>query len=219
MVGIDRGLKNLLAVYDEGGDGRLVSGSPIARKRKKYLKLRQRLQAKGTKSAKRHLKKLSGRENRWMTDVNHCLSKALVQEYGSGTLFVLEGLSGVSFERSNMPTELRSELSSWAFYQFAEQLKYKAAMAGSIVIEVPAQYTSQRCTNCGRIRKANRDRERQIYKCDVCGHEEHDDLLAAHNLVVLGIYYLQGDPSPRFFKVTTSRRSQPSDVNIPPQEH
>lgn len=60
------------------------------------------MQAKGTKSAKRKLKALSGRENRWMSDVNHQLSKALVDYYGANTLFVMEDLAGVSFDEMNL---------------------------------------------------------------------------------------------------------------------
>ena len=81
------------------------------RKRAKYQKLRAELQskAKGMKSAKRRLKKLSGRENRWMTDVNHQLSKTLIDEYGSNTLFVLENLNDVFFERNDLPEALRNQ--------------------------------------------------------------------------------------------------------------
>ncbi|PAY32666.1 transposase, partial [Ligilactobacillus salivarius] len=86
VVGIDRGLRFLVTSYDEQGKTAFFDGQAIMRKRAKYQKLRAILQAKGTKSAKRRLKKLSGRENRWISDVNHCLSKTLVQKYGANTL-------------------------------------------------------------------------------------------------------------------------------------
>lgn len=60
------------------------------------------LQSKGTKSAKRTWKRISGRENRWMADVNHRISKILVKKYGVGTLFVLEDLKGVSFSEDGL---------------------------------------------------------------------------------------------------------------------
>ncbi|WP_292277386.1 transposase, partial [Megasphaera sp.] len=78
VVGIDRGLRFLTVSYDEQGKTEFVSGRKIAAKRHKFLKIRQQLQSKGTKSAKRRLKALSGRENRWMSDVNHRISKTLV---------------------------------------------------------------------------------------------------------------------------------------------
>ena len=85
VVGIDRGLRFIATAYDETGKTTFFSGKEMAKKRKKFNRVRAQLQAKGTKSAKRKLKKLSGRENRWMSDVNHQISKTLVQTYGEGT--------------------------------------------------------------------------------------------------------------------------------------
>ena len=98
VVGIDRGLRQIITTYDEKGKTRFVNGKSITKKRQHYAKLRAHLQAKGTKSAKRRLRALSGRENRWMSDVNHCLSKTLVNTYGKQTLFVLEDLTNVTFD-------------------------------------------------------------------------------------------------------------------------
>ncbi|MYV02455.1 RNA-guided endonuclease TnpB family protein, partial [Ligilactobacillus salivarius] len=144
VVGLDRGLRFLATSYDEQGKTAFFDGQAIMRKRAKYQKLRATLQAKGTKSAKRRLKKLSGRENRWISDVNHCLSKTLVQKYGANTLFVLENLNGVSFERTDLPKALRNQNKSWAFYQLEQFLTYKAHLHNSEVVEVSAKYTSQR---------------------------------------------------------------------------
>ena len=90
VVGIDRGLRFIVSTYDEKGKTTFVSGRDIMAKRQKFADVRAKLQSKGTKSAKHALKRLSGRENRWMSDVNHQISKTLVQTYGAGTLFVLE---------------------------------------------------------------------------------------------------------------------------------
>lgn len=95
VVGVDRGLRFLATVYDEQGQTKFFSGQKIIRQRRKYKRLRQQLQHKGTKSAKRRLKRIGQRENRWMRDVNHQLSKTLVNQYGSHTLFVLDRKSVV----------------------------------------------------------------------------------------------------------------------------
>ena len=65
VVGIDRGLRFLATTYDEQGQTSFFDGKTVMRKRAKYQKLRAKLQAKGTKSAKRRLKKLSGRDSRF----------------------------------------------------------------------------------------------------------------------------------------------------------
>ena len=203
VVGIHRGLRFLATSYDEQGKTAFFDGQAIMRKRAKYQKLRATLQAKGTKSAKRHLKKLSGRENRWISDVNHCLSKTLVQKYGANTLFVLENLNGVSFERTDLPKALRNQNKSWAFYQLEQFLTYKAHLHNSEVVEVSAKYTSQRCPKCGVIKKDNRNHEKHEYHCDNCDYRSNDDRIGAMNIQLLGTQYISGQEQPKF-ELTTN---------------
>ena len=203
VVGIDRGLRFLATSYDEQGKTAFFDGQAIMRKRAKYQKLRATLQAKGTKSAKRRLKKLSGRENRWISDVNHCLSKTLVQKYGANTVFVLENLNGVSFERTDLPKALRNQNKSWAFYQLEQFLTYKAHLHNSEVVEVSAKYTSQRCPKCGVIKKDNRNHEKHEYHCDNCGYRSNDDRIGAMNIQLLGTQYISGQEQPKF-ELTTN---------------
>lgn len=200
VVGIDRGLRFLAACYDEKGKSMLFSGQKILRRRRKYKKLRAELQAKGTKSAKRRLKKIGQRENRWMSDVNHRLTKTLVDHYGSNTIYALEDLTDVRFATEKSPKDQRYEMVSWAFYQFEQFLTYKANLNSSAVVKVPAKYTSQRCPKCGRIRKDNRDHELHLYTCDKCGYKSNDDRLAAMNIQFLGTLYRSGEEAPQFNK-------------------
>ena len=203
VVGLDRGLRFLATSYDEQGKTAFFDGQAIMRKRAKYQKLRAILQAKGTKSAKRRLKKLSGRENRWISDVNHCLSKTLVQKYGANTLFVLENLNGVSFERTDLPKALRNQNKSWAFYQLEQFLTYKAHLHNSEVVEVSAKYTSQRCPKCGVIKKDNRHHEKHEYHCTNWGYCSNDDRIGAMNIQLLGTQYISGQEQPKF-ELTTN---------------
>ena len=200
VVGIDRGLRFLAACYDEKGQSILFSDQKILRKRRKYKKLRAELQAKGTKSAKRRLKKIGQRENRWMSDVNHRLTKTLIDHYGSNTIYALEDLTDVRFATEKSPKDQRYEIVSWAFYQFEQFLTYKANLNSSAVVKVPAKYTSQRCPKCGRIHKDNRDHELHLYTCDKCGYKSNDDRLAAMNIQFLGTLYRSGEEAPQFNK-------------------
>ena len=203
IVGIDRGLRFLATTYDEQGKTSFFNGKTVMHKRDKYQKLRAELQAKGTKSAKRRLKKLSGRENRWISDVNHCLSKTLVQKFGANTLFVLENLTGVSFERTDLPKTLRNQNRSWAFYQLEQFLTYKAHLNNSEVVEVSAAYTSQRCPKCGTIKKSNRNHKLHEYHCTNCGYRSNDDRIGAMNIQLLGTQYISGQEQPKF-ELTTN---------------
>lgn len=200
VVGIDRGLRFLAACYDEQEKTMLFSGQKMLRIRRKYKKLRAQLQAKRTKSAKRRLKQIGQRENRWMSDVNHRLTKTLIDHYGKNTIFALEDLTDVRFATEKSSKDQRYEMVSWAFYQFEQLLTYKANLNASAVVKVPAKYTSQRCPKCGRIRKENRDHALHLYICDKCGYKSNDDRLAAMNIQFLGTLYRSGEEAPQFNK-------------------
>ena len=205
VVGIDRGLRFLAVSYDEQGKTNFISGRKIASKRHKFQEVRRQLQARGTKSAKRRLKAISGRENRWMSDVNHQISKTLVQKYGKDTLFVLEDLTGVSFEDKNLSRTAKQnyDLRSWSFYQLEQFLTYKAHENRSEVLKVSAKYTSQRCPKCGTIHKENRDHHKHLYSCQ-CGYKSNDDRIGAMNIQLLGTMWISGDNNPRYERITTA---------------
>jgi putative transposase len=201
VVGIDRGLRFLAVTYDERGKAFFFNGRTVMAKREAFQHVRDELQAKGTKSAKRVLKRISGRENRWMSDVNHQISKTLVDRYGANTLFVIEDLAGVSFSEealSSRRSRQRRDLRSWTFYQLEQFLTYKAHAAGSEVLKADAHYTSQRCPKCGRILKENRHHDTHEYVCDCCGYRSNDDRIGAMNIQTLGAMYVSGDKHPRF---------------------
>lgn len=198
IVGIDRGLRQIVTSYDEKGKTSFKNGKAIAYKRRKYAYLRSQLQSKGTKSAKLKLKRLSQKENRWMSDINHCLSKTLVDTYGQNSLFVLEDLSGVTFEKANSNKSQTRELHSWAFYDLQTKLAYKARKNKSQVLIVSAKYTSQRCPKCGQIRKENRNHALHRYDCAYCGFKTNDDRVGAMNLYELGKRYISGIENPKF---------------------
>ncbi|MGC5023107.1 hypothetical protein, partial [Micromonospora sp. DT47] len=61
-------------------DGRAYAGEKLNRYRRRQLRLRARLQAKGTKSARRLLARRKRREARHATDTNHVISKSIVAE-------------------------------------------------------------------------------------------------------------------------------------------
>lgn len=199
IIGIDAGLRQIMTIYNaKTGQTSFKNGQFVKKKRQNYAKKRQSLQSKNTKSAKRRLKKLSGRENRWMTDVNHCLSKTLVSE-NPHTLIVVEDLTNVTFDTvRNRKKENRYEHHSWAFYQLQQDIAYKAREHGSYLIKVNPAYTSQRCPKCGTICKENRDKTNHIYHCNNCHYQSNDDRVAAMNIVQLGQLKQQGIKKPSF---------------------
>lgn len=214
VVGIDRGLRFLATVYDDKQKTQFFNGRQIIAKRDKFDAVRAELQAKGTKSAKRVLRRISGRENRWMSDVNHCISKALVRKYGSGTLFVLEDLTGISFEEENLHGNKQSHnMRNWSFYDLETKLTYKAHETGSMVLKVDPSYTSQRCPHCGAIIKENRHHDKHLYVCRQCGFQSNDDRVGAMNIYALGTAWMSGIDSPSWKKAKLIELDQSISVS------
>ena len=196
VVGIDRGINFVVATYDSKHKSGFVSGKPIKQKRAGYSKLRKELQMRQTPSSRRRLKAIGQRENRWMQDVNHQVSKALVESNPKHTLFVLEDLSGVRNATERVRTKDRYVSVSWSFYDLEQKLIYKAKQNQSTVIKVAPHYTSQCCPVCGHIEKANRNKKIHLFTCKNCGYKSNDDRIGAMNLYRMGINYLEDSQVP-----------------------
>ena len=196
VVGIDRGINFVVATYDSRHKSDFVSGKVIKQKRARYSKLRKELQIRHTPSARRRMKAIGSRENRWMQDVNHQVSKALVKNNPKHTLFVLEDLSGVRNATERVKTKDRYVSVSWSFYDLEQKLMYKAKQNQSTVIKVNPAYTSQCCPVCGHIEKANRNKKIHLFSCKNCGYKSNDDRIGAMNLYRMGINYLEDSQVP-----------------------
>ena len=145
-----------------------------------YAKLRAGLQAKGTKSAKRHLRKMKGRQQRFRRDCDHVLSKHMVSGVEPGAVIVMEDLTGIR-HRVQMRKEQRARLHQWSFAQLQAFVIYKAQGKGVRVERVDPRYTSQTCSHCGHCARANRPSQ-AIFCCRQCEFSAHADFNAALNI-------------------------------------
>lgn len=196
VVGIDRGINFVVATYDSKHKSDFVSGKAIKQKRAHYSKLRKELQMRQTPSARRRLLAIGQRENRWIQDINHQVSKALATNNPKHTLFVLEDLSGVRNATERVRTKDRYVSVSWSFYDLEQKLIYKAKQNQSVVIKVNPRYTSQCCPMCGHIEKSNRNKKIHLFTCKNCGYKSNDDRIGAMNLYRMGINYLEDSQVP-----------------------
>ena len=190
VVGIDRGIRFLAVTYDDEGSSSFFSGSSVKQKRAHFQSLRRQLQRVRTPSSRRRLKAIGQRENRWMRDVNHRISKALAEQNPEGTLFVLEDLSNIRAATERVRVKDRYVSVSWAYADLEQKLIYKALKNRQSVITVDPAYTSQRCPVCGHTSRSNRDRKNHIFRCENCGYQSNDDRIAAMNLHRMGREYL-----------------------------
>ncbi|WP_332450367.1 RNA-guided endonuclease InsQ/TnpB family protein [Methanoculleus sp.] len=178
VLGIDRGIVNVAVC----SDNTFFNSKRVKNVRSKYAHLRKELQSKGTRSAKRKLRKIARREKRFVTDVNHRISKQIVNS--DYTVFALEDLSKIRVKKRRSKS-FRRKLNNWAFYELEQFLRYKAAALGKQVFLVDARYTSQKCSVCGHTYKGNRDGS--SFRCRRCGFQLHADLNAARNIAQAGI--------------------------------
>jgi putative transposase len=174
-MGVDLGEKNLAAT----STGKLFKGGELRHARDQLLAKRARLQSNGSRSAKRRLQRISGKEKRYTRDANHCLSKAIVEEaksIGAGVI-VLEELTHLR-KRIKAGRALRRRLHRWRWHQLQQLIEYKAQSAGIRIAYVNPAYTSQTCSGCG----APGDREKNRFRCRQCGSQQHADINASKNL-------------------------------------
>ena len=176
VVGIDRGIKKI-AVTSEN---QFFGGGQIKKVSKRYERIRSALQSRGSKSAKRHLQKISKKENRFRTDANHVITKRIVESLDSGDVIALEKLTGIR-QNVRLRKKQRKDLHKWNFFQFEQFLTYKANARGIGVEYVDARYTSQKCSVCGYVSRSNRQFQ-AIFKCKHCGFSLNADLNASRNI-------------------------------------
>jgi putative transposase len=177
-LGVDLGVVNIATT----SDGDVMSSATIERKRQKHQRLRSDLQQRGTLSAKRHLRKLSGKQQRFQADVNHRIAKRLVLEaQHTKRSIALEDLTHIRTRTRVRGHQERARRSNWAFAQLRFYITYKAKLHGVRVDVVDPRYTSQRCSACGHIEKANR-KSQSAFLCCNCGYADHADVNAAKNI-------------------------------------
>ena len=148
---------------------------------RRYFRLRRSLQRKGTHSARRHLRRLAGKVNRFRRDCDHVLSRRIAESVQPGTVIVLENLVDIRKRTQQRGRESRRRLHSWSFAQLRGFLSYKAEAKGCKVVGVDPRHTSQMCSRCGHVHRSNR-RSQSRFLCRACGFELNADLNAARNI-------------------------------------
>jgi putative transposase len=195
VIGVDFGRRDI-AVTSEG---QKWDAQDIQQVRDKFSKVRASLQkkaSKGTRSTRRRarqvLQRLSGRERRYQTWLNHHISKAIVQQAKTlNAMIAVEDLTGIRERTNELPrtkTERRRS-NSWAFYQLRLFIFYKAIQAGVEMIALNPAYTSQTCHNCLHIHPEGGKsyRSGKSFKCGHCDWAGDADLNGSMMIKVLGL--------------------------------
>lgn len=176
-MGVDLGIKCPAVARTDDGQVKFFGNG----RRNKYIRRRHKVSRRKLGKAKKlnAIRKSHDKEQRWMRDQDHKVSRAIVNyasTHGIRTI-KMEALSGI---RSTTRTSRKNNygLHTWSFYRVSQYIEYKAKLAGIDVVYVNPAYTSQRCPSCGALNKAH-DRS---YSCE-CGFHLHRDIVGAVNIL------------------------------------
>lgn len=191
VVGVDVGRRYLAVATNTKNETAFYPGREVVHKANHYVRLRKRLQQKGTRSAKRRQMAIGGRERRLKLDTNHTIAKRIIERY-SNAVIGIEELTGIR-ERTKRNKGKRATwkqrrenrmASKWAFSEFHSILAYKANLNGSVVVKVDANNTSKGCPCCGYVSDNNRPNKGLSFVCTNCGYTLHADLVGARNIAL-----------------------------------
>lgn len=172
-IGVDLNTTGHCCVVSNPSTGKVLKlGKKAYHTHWKYKNQRRRLQKK---SKFRLVKKIRNRESRIVRDLNHKISRKVVEcALKNNAGIVLENLSGIR-QTKKQAKSFRHSLHSWSFFQLRQFVEYKAKLLGVPVVKIDPAYTSQQCSRCGLL--GNRNKKR--FKCPACGHVENADVNAS----------------------------------------
>jgi len=176
-IGVDRNTTGHCAVAALPSTGKVYKlGKQAFHIHRKYKKIRKHLQHK---NAKKKLKKMSKREKNIIRNINHQVSRKIVNLALENKCGIkLEKLGGIRKNRNDkVRKSFKGSINSWEFYQLQTMIEYKSKICGIPVVYIDPHYTSQKCSRCGLIGSRNK----KEFSCS-CGHVDHADSNAAFNI-------------------------------------
>jgi IS605 OrfB family transposase len=187
-IGVDLGRRSIATI----SAGESWDGEQLSKTRDRFSKVRANVQSKRSRSGRRLLRRLSGRERRFQQWVNHNISKSIVSDAKKACAIVsMEDLTNIRQSLNAKPRtkQERRKTNNWGFHQLRLFIQYKANIAGIPVVFVPPAYTSQTCSHCNHIHpeqgKSYRNSKRFV--CGHCGANCDADYNAARNIARLGV--------------------------------
>jgi len=182
------GIINLASAVDNSGKSNLYSGKQALSVQHYFNSRKARVQSKLNKQfPKRHkskcLNNLNKKQSRQINQIIHTISKKIVGDAKRDNISVLVLGDIKNIRKGTNHGKLNNQkLHSWSFSKITEQIKYKASLSGIRVATVTEEYTSQTCSCCNTIRKANR-KHRGLYVCKFCGRKINADVNGAVNIL------------------------------------
>lgn len=178
IMGVDLGIKIPAVCCTEDNEVKFSVNGRMNKYIRRYHNSRRKELGKAKKLSA--LKKSKDKEQRWMKDQDHKISREIVDFAVNHNIGIirLEKLANIR-KQTRKSRKNNHSLSNWSFYRLASFIEYKANLVGIKVEYVNPAYTSQRCPNCGYQHHA-KDRK---YYCSDCGYIGHRDIVGAKNII------------------------------------
>ena len=188
VMAVDLGIINTAVTSDSDGNANIYSGKQVLAIQHYFNKEKAKLTSTLTKQyPKRHssraLRLLQDKQTRQIKQALHTHSKAIVTDClnkGIKTL-VVGDITNIRKDK-NFGKKNNQKLHSWSFSKFIKQLEYKCMKVGIRFVMVNEAYSSQTCSHCGTVRKANR-KHRGLYVCKTCSYTINADVNGAVNIL------------------------------------
>lgn len=209
FIGVDLGIVRIATVATPDRVF-FFDGREARREREHFADIRRRYQRHNRLD---RVKARQGKETRWMTDLNHKISKRIVEiaDQYDNPVIVFESLDGIR-SRVRGSKRFNRMMSSWAFRQLLNFATYKAERAGIEVVFIDPRGTSKTCSKCGHSSRSNRPTQSQ-FLCVACGYQQNADANAAYNIAAVGARLLQQGPPDT---AQPSSESQTGDIGLRP---
>jgi len=180
-IGLDVGLSH----FYTDSFGQTIENPRHLRKSEKSLKRLQRRLSKTKKGSKNRTKfrnKLARKHlkvSRQRKDFAVKLARCVVM---SNDLVAYEDLKVRNMVRNK---HLAKSISDAAWTTFRQWIEYFGKVFGVVTVAVPPHYTSQNCSNCGKVVK--KTLSTRTHTCLHCGHVQDRDYNAARNILEKGL--------------------------------
>ncbi|WP_241546204.1 RNA-guided endonuclease InsQ/TnpB family protein [Enterococcus villorum] len=178
IMGVDLGIKVPAVCCTEDNEVKFSGNGRMNKYIRRYHHSRRKKLGKAKKI--NALKKSKDKEQRWMKDQDHKISREIVDfavNHHIG-MIRLEKLANIR-KQTRKSRKNNHSLSNWSFYRLASFIEYKAKLVGIKVEYVHPAYTSQKCPNCGHRHRA----KNRKYDCSDCGYIGHRDIVGAKNII------------------------------------
>lgn len=182
VIGMDAGIVSFAKL----SDGSEIENPRFAENLQKTLRIAQRSVSRkkkgghNRKKAVLKLRKIHQKIKNRRADFQHKAARYLVNNYD---VICIEKLKVSNMLKNHCLARVIADVSWSSFFQILEN---KAVEAGRELIKVPAQFTSQTCSNCGHCEKANRKTQAD-FVCLKCHFSINADENAAKNILQAGL--------------------------------